>query len=89
MYRLDPETKSLYFYIKTNCIITNGKKIRCIYLESLILWPVLQPKIAIEIFQSLGYIRKPIALYYSLRDIHAAVGDLSDEVYGDSAVRTS
>lgn len=88
MYHLDPETKPLYFYIKTNCVITNGKKIRCIYLESLILW-VLQPQIAIEILQSLGYIRKPVALYYSLRDIHAAVGDLSDEVYGDSGVRTS
>lgn len=87
IYHLDPETKSFYFYIKTNCISTNDKKIRCIYLKCLIPWRGLQLQIAIKIFQSLGYKRKPIALHFILSDTHVAVGDLSDEAYRDSRER--
>lgn len=46
-------------------------------------------QIAIKIFQTVGYIREPIALYFILRDTHEEIGNWrgSDVVYRDNNVR--
>lgn len=90
MYHLNLETKPLNFYLKNNCINTNNKEIRFRYLESLILWKVLQLQIVTDVLQSLGVYQKIYSFIFQPEEYTWTIDDFSDEVHrvGEKHVKT-